>query len=495
MAVGLSVSRIVTVNVNLQPAGAQVPSLSTFLIAGSSDVIDPVSRVRVYQSLASVAADFGGTSGEYQAAALWFGQNPQPAQVTIGRWAQTATAGRVVSTALTAAQQAIANFTAVTNGGFQVAVNGGAVTNVTGINLSAVSNLNGVASAISAALTTATIPAAVTWTGSRFQLTSNTTGTASTVTTLAAPTGGTALGPLLKLDSASLPVIANGIAAESAVSAIAALDSAASFYGFSFAATLADSDTLALAGYAQGGTGPTPHTFWATHQAASVYDPNSTTDIAYLLNAAAYNRTVGVFSSTNPYAAVSAAARALTIDYTQAASTITMKFKQLPGVIAETLGVTATNALEAKGCNVFATYLNGSTIFEQGSTYGGFYIDEVTITDALALAAQTAGLNVLLAAPKVPQTDAGMSQLGAAYEGACVQFVNNGGLGPGVWTGPSFGTFTTGQTMPKGYYIYQPPIASQSVADRGARKSVAFTIGAKLAGGTHSSAALIQVNR
>ena len=495
MATGLSVSRIVNVSVNLQPTGTTVPSLSTFLIAGSSDVIDPVSRVRTYQSLASVAADFGGTAAEYLAATLWFGQSPQPAQLTIGRWAQTATAGRVVGTALTAAQQALANFTSVTNGGFTVAVNGGAATNVTGVNLSAVTNLNGVASAINAALTTASLAATVTWNGSRFQITSGTTGTTSTVTTLAAPTSGTALGPLLKLDSASLPTVANGIAAESAATAIAALDSAASFYGFAFAATLADSDTQALAAYAQGGGGLTPHTFWATHQSSSVLDPNSVTDIAYLLNAAAYNRTIGVYSSTNPYAAVSAAARALIVDYTAAGSVITLKFKQLPGVTAEVLTVTQTNALESKGCNVFVTYLNGSTIFEQGSTYGGFYIDEVTGTDAWALAVQYAGLNVLQNTPKVPQTDAGMSQIGAAYTGACQQFVNNGLLAPGVWNGPAYGTLATGATMPNGFYIYQPPIASQSISDRAARKSVAFTIGGKLAGATHSTSALIQVNR
>ena len=495
MATGLSVSRVVSINVNLSPSGTQVPSLNTFMIAGSSDVIDTTSRVRVYQSLAGVAADFGTSAAEYAAAALWFGQTPAPSQLTIGRWAQTATAGRVVGTALSAAQQQIANFTTVTNGGFKIAVDGGALTNVTGISLAGVTNLNGVASAINAALTSATVGATATWDGSRFTIKSATTGTTSSVSTLAAPTAGTALGPLMHLDSASLPVVANGVAPESAVAAIAVLDSAASFYGFTFAATLVDADVLALAGYAQGAVSLTPHTYWPTLQGAGVLDPASTTDVAYLLNAGGFYRTMAMYSSTNAYAGVSLAAKALSVDYTQANSTITLKFKTLPGVVPENLSLTATNAVEAKGCNVYATYLNGASIAEQGAAEGSYYIDEITGTDWLAIALQTAGFNALLTSPKVPQTDAGMSVLAAVYEGVCVQGVTNGLMAARVWTGPSFGTIKTGDTVPKGYYIYQPPIALQSVGDRAARKSVAFTIGANLAGAVHSSTALINVNR
>jgi hypothetical protein len=70
-AAGLSVSRLVNVQINLTAALVQAPNLQSLLILGTSDVIDTVTRMREYDNLSDIATDFGTNSEEYQAAKLW----------------------------------------------------------------------------------------------------------------------------------------------------------------------------------------------------------------------------------------------------------------------------------------------------------------------------------------------------------------------------------------------------------------------------------------
>ena len=73
--------------------------------------------------------------------------------------------------------------------------------------------------------------------------------------------------------------------------------------------------------------------------------------------------------------------------------------------------------------------------------------------------------------------------------------VNNGLVAPGVWNAGGFGQLQQGQMLSSGYYVYAPLVASQSQADREARKSVPIQVAAKLAGAVHSVNVLINVNR
>jgi hypothetical protein len=102
--------------------------------------------------------------------------------------------------------------------------------------------------------------------------------------------------------------------------------------------------------------------------------------------------------------------------------------------------------------------------------------------------------NILLVQPKVAQTDSGMQLLAAGAAAACQQAVNNATAAPGLWTGPTFGQQLTNTAMPKGFYIYVPPISSQTQGARAARQAVPFTIGVKLAGAVNTASVLIDVN-
>lgn len=184
----LPISRLINVDVVLTPLAAQAQDLSTLLIGGSSNVIDPSQRIRTYTTLDEVADDFGTTAPEYLAAALWFEQNPQPNELMIGRWVETDAPARLTGGVLSTAQQAIAVWNAITSGSFGLVINGRPVS-VTGLNFSSATNLNGVASIIQTALAAISTGATVTWDANNqfFVINSGVNGVNSTLAFVTAP--------------------------------------------------------------------------------------------------------------------------------------------------------------------------------------------------------------------------------------------------------------------------------------------------------------------
>lgn len=498
MPTGLPISRLIRVMISLAAAGAQILNINSLLIMGDSDVIDTGTRIKSYASLADVATDFGTTAAEYYAASLYFAQSPQPTQLYIGRWARTATSGRLFGQALTSAEQAIANFTAVTSGGFKIQIDGaGSSTNVASINLSAVTTLNGVATAINTALATATIAATCSWDGSKFIFKSTATGTTSKVLPLTAPAAGTNLAVLLKATSAYTVREVDGIAAETAVAAVTILDTLPTYwYGLAFAcATFPDNAALtAVAAYIE--AAGLPHLFGHTVQDTTAIDPNSSADLGSALMALAYKRTWLQYSTSSAYAAISAFGRLITVDFTANKSMISLMYKTEPGVVAEALTSPQAAALDAKRYNYYAGYDNGKYIFEAGTCCGDAYIDEIFGADWLKLRIQSDVFNAFYTNPtKIDQTDQGNNDILTVIESSLDAGVNNGLLAPGTWTSGGFGQLATGDFLPKGYYTYAPPVSTQTTGDRGARKSVSFQVAAKFAGAINTSDIAVIINR
>src|SRR5262249_14664455 len=80
-------------------------------------------------------------------------------------------------------------------------------------------------------------------------------------------------------------------------------------------------------------------------------------------------------------------------------------------------------------------------------------------------------------APKVPQTDKGVSYLTGQLETAMEDMVKCGFLAPGIWQGTGIsGVVNTGESLDKGYKVYAAPIASQTEADRQQRIAPPITI-------------------
>lgn len=187
----LNISRLISVETQITAAGAQGRLFNQALAIGDSNVISGLQRIRNYANLAEVAADFGTTAPEYLAANVYFSQKPTPVNFAAGRWLRTATAAILDGAILSPSQQAITLFQAITNGGFDITVDGTAKT-LTALNFSQTANLNAVAALIQTAFSGA---ATCVWNGFQFVITSATTGAgveaSGTIHLTGQPTAGT----------------------------------------------------------------------------------------------------------------------------------------------------------------------------------------------------------------------------------------------------------------------------------------------------------------
>ncbi|MED7790273.1 DUF3383 family protein [Klebsiella aerogenes] len=236
--------------------------------------------------------------------------------------------------------------------------------------------------------------------------------------------------------------------------------------------------------------------FGITTDEATILDAATTTDLASKLKAAKYSRTFIQYSTSSRYAAISAFARAFTVDFTGSNTTITLKFKQEPGITYETLGTSQANNLEAKNCNVYVYYENDTAILEQGVMSNGDFFDERHGLDWLQNAVQTADFNTLYTSTtKIPQTDAGTTTRIANIELVLDKAVQNGLFAPGKWTGGPMGQLNTGDMLTKGYYTWAENVDDQLQVDREARKGVPIQVAGKLAGAVHYGSVAITVVR
>jgi hypothetical protein len=428
---------------------------------------------------------------------------PQPTSFLVGRWAKTAAAGVLLGAPLTEAQQVMALWTAITAGKFSIVANGFAAVEVDALDFSAEVNLNGVASQIDAGLTTAGVAATCVWDGSKFVFTSKTQGATSGIPLLVPivnalpppPTDPDDISVQLGCTATNLGALSvPGMDPESALDAVTLFDED---YGYQWYALVipeaSQADHEAIAPFIQGTV--IKHFYGITTQDPGVLQPTQT-DIAAVLSKMALTKTAVQYSSTSNFAVISALARIMTTDYTANSSVITLMYKQEPGVAAEFLNRTQMNMVMSKNCNVFVAYAGGALIIQPGTTTStNQFIDTIMGVDNLAIDIQLAIFNLLYTTPtKIPQTDSGMNTIVNAAESVLLEYVNDGLLAPGTWTQAGFGGITQGEYLEKGYYIYCPPLAQQSSADRAARMAGPITIGVKLAGAVHTASALIFVN-
>ena len=488
----LSVSRLVSVSVSLSPQAVGRRGFGTLMIAGDSSIINGLERLRSYTSLSSVAADFGTSAPEYLAAALYFSQSPQPKNLMIGRWLRTATSGLLKGSVLSAAEQLLSAWTGITNGGFKVAIDGAAQVNITGLDFSGATTMNGIAAIIDTALSGADC----TFDGSQFVITSQTTGIASSIGYLTAPTAGTDISSQMKMTSvlASTPV--PGYAAETPVACVSALAiKSPAWYGLMFAAGTmpSDSELITAAGTIQGLT--PSRIIGITTTNSQVLDSTITNDISSQLKDLGYTRTCVQYSA-NKYAIASLFGRAFSVDFNANRSTIDLMYKQEPGITAEELTESQALSLQAKRCNVFVAYDNDTAIIQYGVMSGTAFFDEIHGLDWFQNAVQVDCYNLLYTGKtKIPQTDAGVNQIVNAVNGVCEAAVNNGLVAAGTWNAEGFGQLQRGDFLKTGFYIYAQPVALQSQADREARKAPPVQVALKLAGSIQTIDVIVDVNR
>ncbi|WP_392440054.1 DUF3383 domain-containing protein [Edwardsiella piscicida] len=494
---GLPVQRAVRVAVIMSMRAAAARNFGALLILGPSDVLLAPEIMRGYTDIESVAADFGINSEEYKAANLYFQQMPQPYQLYIGKMERTptaATAGKLSGAVLTSAEQALSNFTAVSDGALRISVDS-TVKTVTGIDLSGVTDLAAVATAVTAKLTGATVA----WVAgsTQFTVTSSTTGAASKIGIPSAPGTGTDISALLGIDAGHNPTVVDGQAASTGSpldSVNAALSYSADWYGLVIAdPAMTEQDHLDVSALI--GAASASRVYGVSTKDPATLDATSTTDLASKLKAAGYARTFIQYSQVD-YAVSSLFGRAFSVNFLGNNTTITLKFKQEPGITAETITSSQADTLKAKNCNVFVNYANDTAIIQEGVMCNGDFIDERHGLDWLQNYVQTNLWNLLYTSTtKIPQTDAGVTRLVSNIEASMDQAANNGLVAPGIWNGGDIGQLSAGNTLTKGYYVYAPAVATQAQSDREARKAPVIQVACKLAGAIHFADVQINVVR
>lgn len=499
----LSVGRVVNIAVNIGPIAASRANFGLLNVFGDSGIIDPAERYRLYTTIETVAADFGTDTPEYEAARLYFGQSPSPRLLMISCWIKEAVAATMRGAVLTAIEQQMTNWTSITAGEFNLVIdtgNGAGVETIpiTGLDLSLQTNLNGVANIISTALTAH--GASMIWDGDQFILSTTAKGAGVTlgyISTIASGTGQD-ISAMLKMTSATGLPPSNGQDAETPLEAVVAVaNMSGAWYGCMFATTadISDEDNMAIAGFIEASS--RARLFGVTVNDTRILESAYSADIASQFKAAKFNRAITQYASQTKFAVASLFGRAFTVNFNGNNTTITLKFKQEPGVTYEQLTETQAQALSGKNCNVFALYNNDTSIIQEGNVASGAFIDEIHGLDWLADAMQTELYNRLYTSTtKIPQTDEGVEILVAVCKGVCEEGVRNGLIGRNLkWNTDGFGNLKYGDMLPAGYYIYTIPIALQAQSEREQRRAPVLQIAVKLAGAFHFVDGIINVNR
>jgi len=223
--------------------------------------------------------------------------------------------------------------------------------------------------------------------------------------------------------------------------------------------------------------------FGNTSNDANVLESTSSTDIASVLQASNYRRTMTTYSSSpDEYPSASILGRAFTVNFSQPNSTITLKFKQMPGITSETLSQTQKATLDSKNANALII-VGASPMFAESFMASGVFFDEVHGVDWLTDAIQNNVFGYLLTRPsKVPYTDKGVAALEQQVTRALDEGVANGLLGAGETI--------DGIYLPNGYRVVTIPVALVPQADKEARHYPGISFTALGAGAIHS----VQIN-
>ena len=538
-------SDIVDITVEISPLAAARATFNQLLIVGPATYISALARVAEYSSLTEMAnAGFTIANGEYLAAELYFSQSPAPDTVWIGRHDATGTHGAVATGDVTEAAEGYgytvgdvltvvqagaigATFVVATispqggiltgdvteaaegtgyavddivtvvqagasGGTFKVAtISGGqptgpieSLTLVTpGIGYRVESGLTTTsANGVNATVDIATITAGTTGPIETLTLVTGGSGyaVASALPTTVHPSGG--IGATIDIAT---------ITAETCLQAITLCRAANPDWYVGMVTDAVKADHKLIAAWAETAT---PSTIYAFTTEDNDVLTGAAGNIFEYLKGLLHKRTIGQYSTT-PHAIAAIMGYAMGQNSGLANSAYTLKFKNEVGVTAEVLSTTQVGIIEGNNGNVYLNYANYYNIFEQGVMSNGYFFDEILNIDMLVNNMQLTVMDLLYGNPKIPQTEAGVTQLIHAVNQACEQAVTIGFLGPGIWTGMNVLNLSTGDALPRGYLTQASPLSEQSQADREARKAPPIYCCIKEAGAIHQVVIGIYVNR
>lgn len=425
----MSLSSIVDVQITRQTASVSQAGFGTMLILGFNAAFP--ERIRFYEDMDGVSTDFTSSDEEYKAATAAFSQNPRPSRLAIGR-AESLVAGVY----LLDCNQAMAGADSIS-----VTVNGTVCTASTLAALAtAIDAVAGVASAVVAGTPdfTITITADL--------------GTPLTVSGLAITT-------TLGLTA----TLTNPTPEKTVVTALDAIALESDDYYALVLTIQALASQVAAAAWIEARR----KIFFARSNDANVKSAGSTTDIAYLLKAAAYDRSVVIahYPSTDDFIDAGWLGKMLPEDPGSA----TFKFKTIAGATVDILSASESTAVKGKNGNTYET-VGGVNITSEGVVASGEFIDIIIGIDWLQARIQERVYAKLVQNKKIPFTDAGVAVIENEVRAQLKQAVSVGLLA----ASPEFTV-----TVPK--------VVDVSPADKALRYLPGITFAATLAGAIHKT--------
>lgn len=466
----IPVNKVVKVSILTSPTFPARKGFGLLLIIGSTPgVLTQSEPMRFYSDIDGVAADYNSSTPEYQAAQTYFAQSPRPSEVAIGLstaapFSATNDPASIVANDIGDVEQSVVAWQAITAGTLSLSINGSFIT-ATGLNFSGVVDLDGVAAIIQAAPEFGGL-ITVTHNAGLFTLTTVLVGAGASISAPATPLGSSIVETLGIAGLSNTGVSAGpGTPISEALQTLQ--DFNQSWYGFTFVNNISESDILEAAAWAEARI----KIFGFATSNVDIANQSSLSNLALSLNALNYSRTFGIYDDNDVYAAVSVFGRAFTVNFNNQNSTITLKFKQLPGITPIDITETQRLTLTARNINYYSQF-GDSAMLAEGVMVNGRFFDEVHGLDWLLNAIETNVFGYMYTSKtKIPQTDQGVARLVQQAEKACQEGVRNGLLAPGQYNGDPLGAIETGDFLSKGYYIFAQSVRDQNQSDREARKA------------------------
>lgn len=481
----IPVSEIVNVSITI---GATFPERRGFgilnCVTAELGVIGFAERIRFYSNADAVAADWPSTSEVVKLANAYFSQQPKPTEFAVSVRADSAVAAELRGGSVVDDAANLALFVAILDGSFKVSIDGDEQ-EISALDFSTgVTDLSGVATVIQTGLqaiaTGGYTAATCTYESGRFFIRSGTTGASSTISFLTVAAAGTDISALLEMQQGQATKT-NGFDPETITAALDAIQQLnPNWYGLIFTKEVRDNADINGEGVmnAAAWVQARVKVFFNTSNDLDVLDSVTTTDIVSQLNDGNNTRTMSTFSSyPNEYPGASIAGRAFTVQFSQPNSTITLKFKQLPGITVESLTSNQKSVLDSKRGNAFFR-AGGLNIYGESFMAGDNFFDEVHGIDWLTDAIQVEVYGFLASRPtKVPYTDAGVAALEQRTIRVLDEGVRNGLLAPGE--------SIDGEFLASGYKTTTVPVADVTPAEKQNRQYNGLSFVALGAGAIH----------
>lgn len=477
-----AIKRFVDVEIKKDTPSVSAASFGIPILISNSNVITTAQRVKRFTTLAGVETIFSKTTEEWRAADAYFSQDPfnvnQPEELLIGRYVDADS-----SAVLEAGETPLTDVEAwklIIDGEFGVTIDGSLV-DVAGLDFSAVTSLDDVASIISAS----TADVTVTYVINRFVFTNDTIGVTSTISllqTVAVPAGTDISGTgFLDGDVLSSPsntggsLLSQGQVAENAADMLTAIKNANnSWYALGLIKPLRDIQfTEDLADQIESNR----NIMIITTNDANTLVLGSSASLAAKLKAKNYKRTALVYhDNENVHPEWSWMGQQLPKDV----GSTNWAYKKLAGIAqgasqeieVSSLTQTQIDAAEDVNVNVYTQTLGANFIYFGTMTGGknidkeGEYIDIIINIDFLQARVEEGLMSLLLEKDIIPFTDGGITIVDTRLK----SLLQTSGVDQGILVDGTVVTFF-------------PKRADVSQVDRDDRKLPGGTFTAELTGG------------